>query len=109
MLGWLGCCEVDKKLEAAKLAEENSYQLVSEQLGVIENLLQETARLKRELVEAGAQCVICRDSKPSRAFVPCGHVCLCSSCWDSFERNGGGRCLYFLMVFVANNLQIACK
>ena len=89
---WLGCCEVDEKLEAAKLVEENSYRLVSEQLVVNEALLKETARLKQELVEAGAQCVICQDAKPSRAFVPCGHVCLCSSCWEDFARNGDGRC-----------------
>ena len=63
-----------------------------EQLAVNEVLLKETARLRRELVEAEARCVICWDAKPSLAFVPCGHVCVCSSCWGGFERNGGCRC-----------------
>eukprot|EP00435_Cladocopium_sp_Y103_P068221 s526_g31.t1 len=82
--------EADQKLEAAK---QNSNQFISEQLAVNETLLDETARLKQKLTEAAeAQCVICRDAKPSRAFVPCGHVCVCISCWDGFARNGGQRC-----------------
>ncbi|CAL1170155.1 unnamed protein product [Cladocopium goreaui] len=88
--------EAEHKLEAAKVVEQNSHHLISEQLAVNETLLQEAARLKLELkalneVETSAQCVICRDAKPSRAFVPCGHVCVCSSCWDEFDRNSG-RC-----------------
>ena len=86
----------DHKLKAAKVMEQNSQQLISEQLAVNTTLLQETARLKQKLGEAAeaaqAPCVICRDAAPSRAFVPCGHVCLCSSCWARFEQNGGGRC-----------------
>jgi hypothetical protein len=97
-VGFVGLvpCEAEHKLEAAKVVEQNSHHLISEQLAVNETLLQEAARLKLELkalneVETSAQCVICRDAKPSRAFVPCGHVCVCSSCWDEFDRNSG-RC-----------------
>eukprot|EP00435_Cladocopium_sp_Y103_P011879 s553_g3.t1 len=67
----------------------NSHQLISEQLALNEALLTETARLKRTLAEARAQCVICQDAKPSQAFVPCGHVCVCLSCWDRLAQNGG--------------------
>ena len=64
--------------------------IINEQLAVNEALLQETTRLKREVTQA--LCVVCQDAKPSKAFVPCGHVCVCSSCWDSLARNGDGRC-----------------
>ena len=36
-------CEADQKLEAAKVMEQNSHELISEQLAVNETLLQETA------------------------------------------------------------------
>lgn len=90
--------EANQMLETAKVMEQNSKQVISEQLAVNESLLHETARLKRELneavnmAEASAQCVICRDAKPSKAFVPCGHVCVCSSCWDEFTRSSGSKC-----------------
>ena len=76
--------------------EQNSQQLIREQLEVNDILVQETAHLKRKFTEARegteAQCVICRDAKPSQAFVPCGHVCACSACWDVFAQTGGRKC-----------------
>ena len=49
-----------------------------------ENLERETAisaglrveLSKREVLE----CVVCRDARPSKALLPCGHVCLCAAC-----------------------------
>ena len=66
------------------MSELNAQLMMEDQFSLNEALVNETARLKRELAEAEAQCVICRDAKPSKAFVPCGHVCVCSSCWDGF-------------------------
>eukprot|EP00438_Fugacium_kawagutii_P011092 Skav218150 [mRNA] locus=scaffold2428:30090:32236:- [translate_table: standard] len=90
-IGPLGHCEADQKRKVAKI-EENS-QLISEQMEVVEVLLKETTRLKQELAEASSKCVICREEKPSRAFVPCGHVCVCASCWPDFVRNSGEQLL----------------
>ena len=89
-------CEADrnqKALQVAKLSELNAQLLMDEQFSRSEALEQETARLKRELAEAEAQCVICRDAKPSKAFVPCGHVCVCIACWDGLVQSGSGRSL----------------
>lgn len=60
----------------AEMVKQNSELVISEQLAVNEALLKETARLKQELIPA--QCVICRDAKPSMAFFPCGHVGMAS-------------------------------
>eukprot|EP00438_Fugacium_kawagutii_P011093 Skav218151 [mRNA] locus=scaffold2428:47235:53376:- [translate_table: standard] len=81
--------EVNEQLlkEAARLNE----QLEKETARLNEQLLKERAQLKRESREA--QCVICQDAKPSKAFVPCGHVCICASCWPDFVRNSGGQLL----------------
>ena len=80
-----------KALQVAKVSELNLQLLMDEQFSRNEALEKETARLKRELAEAEAQCVICRDAKPSAAFVPCGHVCVCASCWDGFKQKGSGK------------------
>ena len=73
------------------MSELNAQLMMEDQFSLNEALVNETARLKRELAEAEAQCVICRDAKPSKAFVPCGHVCVCSSCWDGFGQTASGK------------------
>lgn len=81
--------KAESACQQVKGVEQNSELLISEQLAVNEVLHKETARLKRELREA--QCVICLNAKPSKAFIPCGHVCVCASCWDGFAQNGGSQ------------------
>ena len=50
-----------------------NYQvLLTEQLEENETLAEQISCLKRE--QSMLPCVICRDAKPSKAFVPCGHV-----------------------------------
>jgi hypothetical protein len=83
----LECCQAKKRIEAAKAIEENSQMLICEQLAkneALAALARDNARLKRELTETQSEslCVICRDSKKSEAFVPCGHVCVCKPCYD---------------------------
>eukprot|EP00438_Fugacium_kawagutii_P032303 Skav208261 [mRNA] locus=scaffold188:51880:52575:+ [translate_table: standard] len=74
--------EVEKEMEA------RSNEL-REQLQINQALVQETDRLNRELASQ-IKCVICRDSTPSKAFQPCGHVCVCGPCWDTFKQREQG-------------------
>ena len=68
--------QANQKLEEAKVMEETSNQLIREQLEVNEILVKETVRLKQKVAEAAeAQCLICREAKPSKAFVPAMFVC----------------------------------
>ena len=32
-----------------------------------------------------------QDAKPSKAFVPCGHACVCIACWNGLVQSGSGR------------------
>ena len=98
LLCWIfvGRCEANKKLKEVEVIQQNSELLIREQLAINEVLLKETARLQRELAEAQREltegkCVICREADPSRVFIPCGHVCVCSSCWDR-TANDTSRC-----------------
>ena len=67
-------------IEVAKATAERTHVLISEQS---ETLVKDNARLQRELIEIQGEslCLICRDSKKSEAFVPCGH-CVCKACYD---------------------------
>lgn len=66
--------------------------LISEQLAKNEVLVKDNARLQRELTEIQREslCLICRDSKKSEAFVPCGHVCVCKACYDRLAGQRAG-------------------
>jgi Zinc finger, C3HC4 type (RING finger) len=43
---------------------------------------------------AGAPCVLCLDADRRVALLPCGHVCLCTTCVGHIVEpgNAGGRC-----------------
>lgn len=36
-------------------------------------------------------CVVCLDHEPSFAFIPCGHLCICSGCVSEFDSSTEGR------------------
>ena len=44
-------------------------------------------------IYAETNCVICLDEEPVKVFVPCGHRCLCSDCYDQYKAQKKNTCV----------------
>lgn len=38
------------------------------------------------------KCIVCFDNKKSQAFTGCGHMCLCDSCAEVYNKRGEDKC-----------------
>ena len=50
-------------------------------------------------------CVICCEQKPAMACIPCGHMCMCPACADTFESQRDRRCPV-CREFVASTMRV---
>lgn len=59
--------------------------------------------------EPNRHCVICFEGKPSHAFIPCGHLCICTGCTTEYNAcpTGNARCplcretaMYITKIFI---------
>ena len=41
----------------------------------------------------GLACVVCLDAEPQLAVIPCGHYCLCQSCWEQLGSGQQNTCV----------------
>jgi hypothetical protein len=53
-----------------------------------EDVLASEARARPLPAETNDSCVLCQDDQAVMAMVPCGHVCLCKDCSDTYNSVG---------------------
>jgi hypothetical protein len=58
-----------------------SYPLIPE-----ESLISEESLIPEESIKTNKECVICLDSVPRYAAIPCGHLLTCENCYTNFKK-----------------------
>jgi hypothetical protein len=90
---------------AAELQQERQLHAETAQVGAnaaaeVDRLRDELNALATLLAAAGLSdeqrsehtCVVCIDATTDHAVIPCGHVCLCSTCGPRLARTRHARC-----------------
>ena len=70
------------QVESLRQISGDTHRLLAERDAVHEQLAEVEAVLgaDRPAIEEGRECVVCWSRTSEIALIPCGHVCLCSSC-----------------------------
>ena len=105
---WLSTAADDAQLQRSQYDENvgrQEWPLTAAGQDTSSAQSRDESRRVPEAKDNESTCVICCEQKPAMACIPCGHMCMCPACADTFESQRDRRCPV-CREFVASTMRV---
>ena len=95
----------EKEAKSLLVAKRSFFEAMRKQNGVDDNDIVFDEEGKVDDEKPGTECVVCCGNQRNCVFLPCGHVCCCFECAETWKKSKGTR----MTCFVCNERATSIK